>query len=76
MGVTIHYRGKLDDPGRVGDLQRELADIADRVGWKSHILDGDWSIPPNATLAHAEGGATIRGNLGALDQREDCLALR
>ena len=41
MGVTIHYRGKLDDSGRVGDLQRELADIAESIGWKWRVLEDD-----------------------------------
>ena len=64
MGVTIHYRGKLDDPGRVGDLQRELADIAESLGWTWQTLDDDWAIPPSATLVHADGCATINGHLG------------
>jgi hypothetical protein len=64
MGVTIHYRGKMDDPGRVGELQRELADIAQSVGWTSHALDDDWSIPPDARLVRAGGGGTIKGHLG------------
>ena len=64
MGVTIHYRGTIDDPGRVGDLQRELADIAESIGWKWRTLNDDWSIPPSATLVHAGGQATIDGHLG------------
>jgi len=64
MGVTIHYRGTIDDPGRVGDLQRELADIAESIGWKWRAWDDDWSIPPSATLVHADGHATIKGHLG------------
>ena len=64
MGATIQYRGKIDDPARVGDLQRELADIAGSIGWKWHTLDDDWSIPPSAKLAHVEGCATIIGHLG------------
>ena len=34
MGVTIHYRGIIDEPARVRDLQRELADIAKSMGWE------------------------------------------
>lgn len=64
MGVTIHYRGKLDDPGRVGDLQRELADIAESIGWKWRVLEDDWSVPPSASLVHRNGHATISGHLG------------
>jgi hypothetical protein len=32
MGITIHYRGTIDDPGRVGDLQPELAGVAASIG--------------------------------------------
>lgn len=64
MGMTIHYRGKLDDPGRVEELQRELADIAESIGWTSHTLDDDWSIPPSSTLVNDGDQATINGHLG------------
>jgi hypothetical protein len=49
MGVTIHYRGKLDDLAQVENLRRELADIAESIGWKWQTLDEDWSIPSSAT---------------------------
>ena len=52
MGVTIHYRGTLDDPERVRDLQREWADIAKSMGWDCHLMDDDWSMPPNAVWVH------------------------
>ena len=66
MGVTIHYRGTMDDPERVIDLQRELADIAESIGWKWRVLDDDWAIPPNATLVHEGGQARINGHLGLM----------
>lgn len=64
MGVTIHYRGTMDDPGQIEDLQRELADIAPCMGWKTHRLDDDWDVPPSATLEHGESGTIIKGHLG------------
>jgi len=64
MGVTIHYRGKLDDLGRVDDLRLELADIAQSIGWKCQTLDDDWAIPPGASMVHSGGRATIKGHLG------------
>ena len=64
MGITIHYRGKLDDLGKLTDLQRELADIAASVGWQSQTLDDGWSTPPNATLVHGDGSVKIEGHLG------------
>ena len=64
MGVTIHYRGTLDDAERIQDLQRELADIAQSMGWEYSMLDDDWTVPPDATLVHKPGSATIKGHLG------------
>ena len=64
MGVTIHYRGKLDDPGRVENLRLELADIAKSMGWKWQTLDDDWAIPPGGSMVHSDGRATIKGHLG------------
>ena len=64
MGVTIHYRGTMDEPERMPDLQRELADIAQSMGWEHRLLDDDWATPPNASLTHEHGSATIKGHLG------------
>ncbi len=64
VGITIHYRGTLENPERVQDLQRELADIAKSMGWEYRLLDDDWTMPPKATLVHEGGTATIQGHLG------------
>lgn len=64
MGITIHYRGKLDELRRLDDLRLELSDIGTTMGWSCRTLDDDWRIPPNATLTHGSDGATIRGHLG------------
>ena len=61
MGVTIHYRGQLDDVGLLESLRDELADIAETLGWPSATLDDDWSEPPNASLG---SGGVISGHLG------------
>jgi len=64
MGVTIHYRGTIDEPVRIRDLQREMADIAKSMGWGHSLLDDDWTVPPDATLVHERGSAKIKGHLG------------
>ena len=61
MGVSIHYRGKINDIGLVEKLCDEISDIAKTMGCSSTILDDDWSIEPNATL---EAGGRIEGELG------------
>lgn len=64
MGMTIHYRGTIDEPTRIRDLQRELADIAKSMGWEHSILNDDWTVPPDAALVYEQGAATITGHLG------------
>jgi hypothetical protein len=64
MGVTIHYRGRLDDVGQLGKLCEELADIAAAMGWESVRLDDDWEQPADARLRVTPSGAHIEGHLG------------
>jgi len=61
MGMTIHYRGRLDDTKLVSKLCNEVCDIAKTMGWESQTLDDDWTKLPDASLG--EGG-TIHGHLG------------
>jgi hypothetical protein len=64
MGVTLHYRGTLDDLGRLPALCDELADIAQSMGWETFRFDDDFNAPVDAHLEHRDGGASIEGNLG------------
>lgn len=64
MGVSIHYRGRLNDIGQLGALCEELADIANAMGWQSTTLDDDWGQPADARLRHTDTGVHIDGNLG------------
>jgi hypothetical protein len=61
MGVSIHYRGRLNDVALLSALCDEVGDIANTMGWPSTILDDDWSMPPDAKLAT---GGVIQGHLG------------
>jgi len=64
MGISIHYKGKLDDLSNITDLMDELEDIANSIGWKCTRLDDDWDKPCNARIQHSTRGAKITGNLG------------
>jgi hypothetical protein len=64
MGVSIHYRGRLNDVGRLAILCEELADIAPAMGWESTRLDDDWGKPANARLRVTPSGAQVDGHLG------------
>jgi hypothetical protein len=39
MGITIHYKGKLDHPGLTDTIIEELADISTEMDWKYNAFD-------------------------------------
>ena len=61
MGVSIHYRGRLNDIDLLPSLCDEIGDMARSMGWSSTTLDDDWAIPVDAKLV---GGGNIEGHLG------------
>ena len=63
MGLSIHYRGRLDDLGRLGALCDDLADIADAMKWPWTRLDEDWGRPASARLVASADGCSIEGHL-------------
>lgn len=64
MGVSIHYRGHIDNPGRIPALCEELADIAGAMGWKWERLNDNWDDPSDAYLESDGESAVIQGRLG------------
>lgn len=61
MGVSIHYRGRLNDTDLLPTLCDEVSDIADSMAWTSTSLDDDWSTSPDAVLMT---GGEVQGHLG------------
>jgi hypothetical protein len=41
MGLTIHYRGLLRDPGLAGALQDEASAIAGLLEWPCHLINDE-----------------------------------
>lgn len=64
MGVTIHYRGKLDNTDQLPEFLEKLMSIATGFGWKFLVLDEDWSVPVNAVLKTEGKNPEIKGHLG------------
>lgn len=64
MGVSIHYRGRLDNMDHLPALRDELMDIASGLGWQYWILDADWHVPADASLTHSGKAGEIKGHLG------------
>ncbi len=63
MGITIHYRGKIADIGKVKDVCYELNDIAGSMHWPCSSLDEDFSKPMTADLVHDAESVEITGHL-------------
>lgn len=63
MGLTLHYKGELNDINQVHKLKDELIDIAETMNWKWDSLDGDWKKLPTAELIQHEEGIRIAGHL-------------
>jgi len=60
MGLTLYYRGTLDDIGRAACLTDELLEIAGICGWEAACLDEDWSQPPQARVVVLPGLSDYR----------------
>ena len=39
MGITIHYRGRLQDPARLASLSQEVQLACGRLGWPYQLID-------------------------------------
>ncbi len=63
MGVSIHYRGALQEPLQVFALCEDLEDVAASMGWDCTKLNEDWTRPNTAQLEHNETGPEITGHL-------------
>ena len=64
MGITIHYRGKIDDIQQVIPLRDELIDIAETMKWPYQVLDDNWEEPVTAKWESLGDKQEITGNLG------------
>lgn len=64
MGVSIHYRGRLDSTDHLPALRNALMSFASSIGWRCRILDEDWNVPANTILEHRGETPEIKGHLG------------
>jgi hypothetical protein len=64
MGISIHYRGRLDSPDRLGIFCEKLMTIASSMGWQYRVLDEDWSVSGNVVLHQSQKITEIKGHLG------------
>lgn len=63
MGVTIHYKGTINNLKNIDDLCDEVIDIAKTMGWPWMRLDEDLSKPCTATTQFDGKTIKITGHL-------------
>lgn len=63
MGLTIHYRGKIDFIPDVEHLTEELKDFSDTLTWDSRLWNEDWSLPNTATIKRNLENIQIKGHI-------------
>jgi hypothetical protein len=64
MGVSLHYRGRINDLAAIPRLREELADIAATMGWRCDPFDEDFAQPPSLVVSHDKDGACLLGHAG------------
>jgi len=63
MGVTIHYRGKLNDARELGAFVDEMEEFAQPLDWWSQRCNGEWSKPNTARVSLGRGRVEITGHI-------------
>jgi hypothetical protein len=62
MGISIHYRGRLDCLDLLVPLCNAATGFAQTMGWPAFVIDDDWGKPPDAAIEDPPG--VIQGHLG------------
>jgi len=65
MGITIHYKGKLNDPAEIDTVVDFVQQRAVAKGWSWTHIDDDWEAEIDAQLVHtSKGHQDLTGNAG------------
>jgi hypothetical protein len=62
MGISIHYRGKIDKIETIATLADELEDFAQTLGWRTQHWKEDFSTPNTAKISHERGKIGVVGH--------------
>lgn len=76
MGITIHYRGRINSFDLIEPLSDEVEDIARSLGWGIHLWHEDLSKPNTARVMRRKDYIEICGHVPlrglTLFPRPDC----
>jgi hypothetical protein len=65
MGITIHYKGKLNDPAEIDAVVDFVQQRAVAQGWSWTHINDDWEAEVDAQLVHtSKGHQNLTGNAG------------
>jgi hypothetical protein len=62
MGISIHYRGRIDKVVLITKLTDELEDFAKSLGWRTRRWKEDFSIRNTARISRERGRIRIVGH--------------
>jgi len=63
MGITISYRGSIEDLSLIEPIQQEVIKFCQSMNWKYRLTNNDMSKPFNARLVRSDKGANIKGHI-------------
>jgi len=79
MGITIYFKGQLENNNMIHTFIEDLTDIAETLNWEYEVLDEDWSKPSTAKLSQIKNGIEITGHLSlkgiCINLHPDCESL-
>ena len=62
MGISIHYRGRIDKMETIAKLADDLEDFAQSLGWRTQHWKEDFSTPSTARISHERGEIRVVGH--------------
>jgi hypothetical protein len=63
MGITIHYRGKIDRIEDVAQLSGEIKEFAEILNWDIRQWNENWNLPNRAALKKRKDGLELSGHV-------------
>ncbi len=61
MGITIYYRGSIEDLNLIEPIQKELVEFCQSMNWNYRLWNQDLTKPYRARLVQTPKGAEIKG---------------